>query len=31
MNITINVPGQIGVEINQLPDRNERTLQALKK
>ena len=30
MNITINVPDQIGEEINQLPNRNERTLQALE-
>ena len=29
MNITLNVPDQVGLEINQLPDRNERTLQAL--
>lgn len=30
MNITINVPDQIGLEISQLPNRNERTLQALR-
>lgn len=29
MNITINVPDQIGLEINQLPNRNARTLHAL--
>ena len=31
MNITINVPDQIGVKINLIPDRDRLTVQALKK
>jgi hypothetical protein len=31
MNITINVPDQLGTEINQLPNRDQMATQALRK